>query len=116
MYTDNFQLFSSFNVGTCSCDLQSDIDNLVARSSLSFMKLNLKKCKKLQVARKKTLFTECFIDLQILENVKSFFDLWVLLNQRLLLNLHFGFAINKAKIAFVFIKRWSSEFSDHHVA
>lgn len=43
MYADDVKLLPSFNAGTYSCGLESDLDNFVAWCSFNFMGLNIEK-------------------------------------------------------------------------
>lgn len=55
------------------------------------------------------------IDSYDLEEVKSFVDLGVLLDQKLRFNLHIESIVNKAYSMLGFIKRWSKEFNDPYI-
>lgn len=115
MYADDVKLFTTVRVSEDSISLQDDLNRLAEWCLVNGMSLNLSKCKKLSFYRSSGLNIDYLISSHKLEDVSSFLDLGVLLDQRLRFDLHINSCINKARSLLGFIKRWSKEFDDPYL-
>ena len=96
MFADDVKLFSNLNSPNQYIYLQNDLHSLANWCSFNSMSLNLKKCKKLSFFRTRHVSCNYSIGSYTLENVDSFFDLGVILDNRLRFHLHIEAFVNKA--------------------
>lgn len=115
MFADDVKLFINLDSLNSSLHLQHDLHSIVNWCGINGMSLNLKKCKKLSLFRSRHIQSDYFVGSYKLENVDSFIDLGVILDNKLRFNLHIESSVNKAKSLLGFIKRWSKEFEDPYV-
>ena len=89
LYADNCKSSRIFDSASDQNLFQEDLNNFHQWSSRNFMDFNVKKCKIMQITKKKQPFTKFwFLDNSVLEEVSEFRDLGVTTDRQLNWNLH----------------------------